>query len=112
MPPHLPRAGTRRSRSAPSKIRVAVDLGLGAGMRHRALLGVADRLGVAPQRARLVLVLARLPRLLALGQLGVAELDIERARLGVDRDHVAVLQERDRSADRGLRPDMADAEAS
>jgi hypothetical protein len=33
-------------------------------------------------------------------------------RLGVDLDDVAVLQQRDRAADRRLRPDMADAEAA
>src|SRR5271154_2915785 len=75
-----------RAMVAPSDVGVAVGLGLAAGMGHRALLGVADGLGVAPQGARLEVVLARLPGLLARGQLGVAELDVERARHGVDRD--------------------------
>ena len=41
-----------------------------------------------------------------------AELDVERALLGVEHDHVAVAQKRDRSANRGLRPDMADTESA
>src|SRR6185312_2612602 len=84
----------------------------GAGMGDGALLGVAHRLGVFPDRARLVLVAARLPALAPLGQLGLAQLDRDGALLGVDRDHVAVLQQRDRPAHRGLRPDMSDAEAA
>src|SRR5689334_15393919 len=89
-----------------------MSLHLCAGMRHRALLGIADRLRVFPERARLVFVLPRLPALAPLGELGLAELDLDRALLGVDRDHVAVAQQGDRPAHRRLRADMADAEAA
>src|SRR5271168_2713105 len=64
-----------RAMRGPSDVGVAVGLGLAARMRHRALLGVADGLGVAPQRAGLEVVLARLPGLAACRQLGFAELD-------------------------------------
>src|ERR1700730_4552994 len=84
----------------------------GAGVRHGALLGVADGLGIAPDRARLVFVLARLPALAALGELGVAQGDVDGALIGVDGDDVAVADQRDRAADSRLGPDMADAEAA
>src|SRR5713226_2905093 len=84
----------------------------GAGMGYRAVLGVADGLGVAPEGAGLVVVLARLPVLAAGRQLGVAERDRDGALIRVDGDDVAVAQQRDRAADRRLGPDMADAEAA
>src|SRR5438874_10103616 len=84
----------------------------GAGVGDGAFLGVADGLGVAPERARLVLVPARLPALAALGQFGVAEGDLDGALGGVEGDHVAVAEQRDRAADCRLGPDMADAEAA
>src|SRR5260221_2463446 len=84
----------------------------GAGVGHGALLGVADGLGVAPEGAVLVFVLARLPGLAAGRQLGVAEGDLDGALIGVDGDEVAVAQQRDGAADRRFRPDMADAEAA
>src|SRR5436190_4194470 len=93
-----------------SNIRVDVRLGAHARVGHRALLGVADALGVFPQRARLIAVLARRPGAAALGQLGVAERDIDRPGDRVDRDPVAVAQQRDRPADRRLGPNMADTE--
>src|SRR5712671_7013232 len=86
-------------------------LGLASGMGHGALLGVADGLRVFPQRARLVVVPAWLPRLAARRQLGLAELDVEGADLRVHGDDVAVAQQPDRAADGRLGPDMADAEA-
>src|SRR6266851_1502771 len=92
-------------------IRIHMRLGAGAGVGDGALLGVADGLRVFPQRARLVAGFARRPGAAALGQLGIADRDVDRAGDGVDRDLVAVAQQRDRAADRRLRPDMADAEA-
>src|SRR5262245_46739125 len=80
-------------------------------MADRALLGVADRLGVAPQRARLIVVAARFPLLLALRQFRVAEVYVQCTLFRIDADPVAVLQQADRPAHRGFRPDMADAKA-
>src|SRR5215469_14813810 len=113
----------RRTISAPRRDRLDLDIldldiGVYMGLRFAsrmgdgALLGVAHRLGVAPERPRLVVMAARLPRLAALGQLALAEIDLERALLGVEADDVAVLQQADRAAHRRLRPDMADAEAA
>src|SRR6267378_459647 len=79
-------------------------------MGYGALLGVADGLRVFPQRPRLMVVPPRRPGAAALGPLGVAQRNIDGAGDGVDGDHVTVAQQADRPADRGLRPDMADAE--
>ncbi len=87
-------------------------LRFGAGMRHRALDGRADNLGIAPQRAGLVIVLARLPGLAALGEHSLVDQQVDRARFGVDADLVAILDQRDRAAVGRLGPDMADAEAA
>src|SRR6185437_9199045 len=107
-------AGRRSVRLIMRPLDVGVDMGLrlGAGMGDGALLRVAHGLRVFPQGARLIVVLARLPGLAPRRQLGIAELDIERARLGIDGDDVAVAQQADRAADRRFRADMADAEAA
>src|SRR5215469_15162715 len=94
-----------------SDIRVGVGFGAGAGMGDSTLLGVADGLRIFPQRARLVGVFARRPGAAPLGELGLAQSDVDRAGDGVDRDRVAVPEQRDRSAERRFRPDMADAES-
>src|SRR4029077_18983090 len=75
------------------------------------LLGITDGLRIAPQATRLMIVAARLPQPPALGELGIAQRQIDRALLRIDRDHVAVADQADRSADRRLRSDVADAEA-
>src|SRR6266446_1545970 len=54
-----PGPGGKASRAL--DIRIHVRFGAGAGVRHGALLGVADGLHVYPQRARLVAVFARGP---------------------------------------------------
>src|ERR1700730_16951390 len=92
-------------------IGLGVSFGAGAGMGYGALLGVADGLRVFPQRPRLMVVPPGRPRAAALGPLGVAECRVDSAGNGIDRDRVTIPQERDRPADRGLRTDMADAEA-
>ena len=58
------------------------------------------------------MVAAGRPRLAALGELGVGDRDADLALDGVDRDHVAVLDQRDRAALGGLGADVADAEAA
>src|SRR5471030_1872721 len=104
----------RSSRSSADASEIGVNMRLlaGARMRHGAVLGVADGLGVAPDGARLVIVGARLPFLAARRKLGIAQHDVDRALVDVERNDVAVADQGDRAADRRLRPDMADAEAA
>src|SRR3990172_8082423 len=105
-----------RAASAPSAsllhISIARYFHACAGMGH----------GTGPRRPNLVRILPqipalerdrpRLPRLRTLFQLSLVKLDIERALLGVEHDHVPVADERDGAADGSLRPDMADAKAA
>src|SRR3546814_5679109 len=83
-----------------SDVGVAFELRLAAGMGHRAVMGIADGLGVFPQRARLVLVLAWLPLLLARRHLPGRTIDAEDALDRIDGDDVAILDQTDRAADR------------
>src|SRR3979490_3034737 len=85
-PERLSKGLSREGRGKDSEIRVDMFFLGGAGMGHGALLGVADGLGVAPEGAGLVVVLARLPALAAGRQLGVAEGDVDGALIGVDGD--------------------------
>src|SRR5215469_13568644 len=80
-------------------------------MGDRALLGVADGLRVFPQRARLIAIPARRPGTAPLGELSLAQSDVDRAGDRVDRDPVAVPEQCDWAAERRFRPDMANAEA-
>src|SRR5580658_7137063 len=111
----LPRAtplpvATRRS--ARLDIRIARLLGTAARMGHRAIARRSHLLGVFPQIAGPELRFPRLPILLAGGELGIAQLDIEGALVGIELDDVAVAKKPDRAADRGLGADMADAETA
>ncbi len=81
-------------------------------MRYRALIGRSDALRIAPQRARLIVIGARLPARAALGQHLVRDQQVDGPRLRIDTDRVAILDQRDRPALGSLRPDMADAEAA
>src|SRR5579872_2577629 len=54
---------------------------------------------------------ARAPSGLALSELRVSQFYVKSPGDRVDLDDVTVLQQCDRTADRGFRPDMADAEA-
>src|SRR6185312_714929 len=77
----------------PSNIRVALHLSAGAGVGDGALLGVGDELREFPEGAGAVIVHPRLPCLAPLGELGIAQLDIDRAGDRVDDDDVAVFQQ-------------------
>src|SRR3546814_5731885 len=81
-------------------------------MRDGAVLSGSHRLGVTPERSGLIVGLARLPMLAALGQFSLAQFHVERSRDGVDLDDIAIAQQGDRPAHRRLRTDMADAEAA
>src|SRR5690242_14137855 len=104
-----PRSATRRRQS---NVRIALFLGRAAGMGDRAVDGGAHLLGVFPQVTRAVVVFARLPLALALGQFVGGQLHVERSLHGIDLDDVAVADQPDRAADRRFRSDMADAEAA
>src|ERR1700704_597379 len=95
-----------------SDIRIGPGLCRAARMGHRTATRGADLLGIFPQISRSEVGLFRLPAFTALVELGLGELDVERAFVGVDLDDVTVAQQRDRSADRCFRPDMADAKAA
>src|SRR5690606_40469028 len=83
-----------------------------ARMGHGAIAGRPHSLNKLPQCPRPEILGARLPVLLALLEFLGAQTHIERSLDGVHLDDVAVADERDRTADRRLRPDMADAEAA
>ena len=81
-------------------------------MDDGAVASRADGLGVAPQRARGEIGRTRLPFLAPRRQLAFAQVDRKLALHGIDDDRIAVLQQRDRTADGGLGADMADAESA
>src|ERR1700682_128514 len=93
-------------------IRITRLLGTAARVGHRAVARRSHLLGVFPQIARCVFFGARLPGFGAGSKLGVAELDVERALLGIELDDVAVANEPDRAAHGGLGAHMADAKAA
>src|SRR5262245_9694783 len=95
-----------------SDIRIGPDLLGATRVRHGTAARIADLLGVFPQITRGEIHLARRPGGAALVELGLVELNLERALLGVDRDDVAVAQQPDRAAHGRFRPDMANAESA
>src|SRR5438552_4479710 len=90
-------------------VRIARFLGRPAGMGHCALARGPDLLGVFPQISGREFGLARLPGFCPRIELCFRQLDVEDAFVGIEHDDVAIAQRPDRTADRGLRPDMADA---
>src|SRR5262249_22947921 len=108
-PDRSPSAAAMKMRSG---VRIADLLGLAARMRDRAVDGGTDLLGVFPEIAGGEIGLARLPRLLALGKLGIGKLHVDRTVHSIDGDDVPVLEQRDRSAERRLRTKVTDAEAA
>src|SRR5262245_17595861 len=93
-------------------VRIAHRLGRSARMGQCAVTRRSNLLGVFPQITGSELCGARLPFFRAAIQFGVAELDVEGAMLRIERDDVAVANERDRAAHCRLRTDMADAAAA
>src|SRR5262249_23878444 len=93
-------------------VRIARSLGRRAGMGHRAIARRSHLLGVLPQISGGEYGRSRLPCLGPRLELGLAELDLERALHRVHGDDVAVAHERDRPADGGFRTHMADAKTA
>jgi hypothetical protein len=73
-----------------------VRLGACAGVRDGAVAGVAHGLRILPQRAEPEVVEARPPDHTALGEMAFGDFQLDAARLGIERDDVAVLGQRDR----------------
>src|SRR5262249_19568783 len=103
---------SRISPTSALDIRIARFLFGAAGMRHGAVHCRSDLLAVFPQIARRETPLARLPGFLALGQFVGGNLGVECTFDRVDLDDVAVAEQRDRSADSGLRADVANAKTA
>src|SRR5499427_606114 len=92
------------ARNVPSNVRIALFLTGPARMRHRAVNGGTHLLGVLPQIAGAVIVLARLPLRLALGEFLGGQFHVQRTLHRVDLDDIAVADQPDRTADRRLGP--------
>src|ERR1700751_5832356 len=93
-------------------VRIAHRLGRSARMGQCAVARRSNLLGVFPQITGSEFIAARLPLLRAPIELSLAELDVERAAFRIERNDVAVANERNRAAHRRFRTDMADAEAA
>src|SRR5690349_2571053 len=110
--PRTPNAAQLARRRMALDVGIAHRLGRSAWVGQRAVTGGSNLLGVFPQITGSELGSVRLPFLGAFIKLRFAELDVERAALGIERDGIAVANVRDGATDRGFRPDMADAEAA
>src|SRR3954466_6515081 len=72
----------------------------------------ADDRGVLGKRAVRVARSDRLPALLAIAQLLLAQLHLDDAALGIDVNYVAIFKKRDRPAHIGFGSHVADAETA
>src|SRR5438552_236571 len=102
--PRAPNAAQLARRPTVLNVRIARRLGRCAWVGQRAVTRGSNLLGVFPQITGSELGSARFPFLGAFIKLRLAELDVERAALGIERDDVAVANVRDRTTDRGFRP--------
>src|SRR5437763_4060840 len=93
-------------------IRIALFLVRAARVGHCPTDRWSNLLSIFPERARRVVSRASGPFGLALGKLLVAQFYVKGTGDRVDLDDIAVLEQPDRAADGGFRPDMADAEAA
>ena len=87
-----------------------MPLGFCAGVRHGTLPRRADILRIAPKRPCLIIVDARLPRSFACRHRALVDVQVNRARFGINRDDVAILDQRNRPAVARFGADMANAE--
>src|ERR1700710_2008344 len=95
-----------------SDIRITLFLARPTWMGNSTIHRGSDLLGILPQRTGRMICLASPPFGFTLGELRVTQFYVKGADDRVDFDDVAVLQQRNGSADGGFRPDMADAEAA
>src|SRR5438552_8368894 len=107
-----PSARPIRPRLMTLNVRIARFLGRPAGMGHGAVARGPDLLGVFPQISGGEFGTSRLPGFCPRIELCFRQLDVEDAFIGIEHDEVTIVQQPDRTADRGLRPDMAYAESA
>src|SRR5690242_20296262 len=74
-----------------------------------AFIGLLDVFGEHPAIAALEAPLGRLPFGAAFGQLRLRYIEVDGAGVDVERDHVAISNQRQRAADIGFRRHMQDA---
>src|SRR5690349_1849293 len=82
-----------------------------SGVGHRALRRGADQARVFREQTALGFFRRRLPRAQAFIDHVLRDAELDRLAHGIDHDRIAVLDDRDRPADRGLGRDVADDEA-
>src|SRR5882757_1564974 len=92
-------------------VRITLFLVRTTWMSYRAIHRWPNLLGIFPQRTRRVVSRSGRPFGLTFGELFVGQFYVKSADVGIDLDNVTILQQGDRPADGGFRPDMADAEA-
>ena len=78
-------------------------------MCHRAFPGRTNILGITPECARLIIMLARPPIQLARCKDVRRHVEVDRACHGIDADFIAILDQGNRAAIGGFRTDMANA---
>src|SRR4051794_38677006 len=93
-------------------VRIALFLVRAARMGYCPTDRWSNLLSILPERTRRVVSRASAPFGLALGELLVAQFYVKGTCDRVDLDDVAILEQPDRAADGGFRPNMADAEAA
>src|SRR3974390_1432408 len=93
-------------------VRITHRLSRSTRMGQCAVARRSNLLGVFPQITGSEFRGARFPFFRTPIKLSFAELDVERAALGIERDDVAVANERYRPADRRLGTDMPQPEAA
>src|SRR5579871_4825968 len=101
-----------RAKMIRSDVRITQLLVRPAGVGYSSGYRRTNLLGVLPQRTRRMVSRARPPFGLALGQFRLSQLYVKDPGDRVDLDDVAVLEQRNRTANGSFRPDMADAEAA
>ena len=80
-------------------------------MSHRTLFGIANGFGITPDGSRLEVSVSTLPCRLAFRQFSIGEVYRYLTLFGIDGNDIAILQQSNRTANRRLWPDMANAES-
>src|SRR3546814_7823097 len=86
--------------------------GLRSRMRHRTLIGRTDVLGIAPECSRLIIIGAWRPCSTPVCQYGFLHHQVDGASIGIDGDHIPILNQGDRATVSSFRTNMTNAEAT